>query len=66
MAGQQQIAWEYLDRTLAKMEEWSERPPLFSRKAAEFVFKEEDFKDAVVMPSYRNQGYAVVLGVFFT
>ena len=50
------IAWDYLERTLEKMIAWSNRPPLFSRKSENFDFNEEDFKDAVVVPTYRNQG----------
>ena len=50
------IAWDYLDRTLEKMIAWSNRPPLFSRKSENFEFNEENFKDAVVVPTYRNQG----------
>ena len=43
---------------LQTYELWSQRPPLFSRnhERETFVFKAESFADAVVMPSYRNQG----------
>ena len=40
---------------------WSNRPPLFSRKSENFDFYEEDFKDAVVVPTYRNQGTDVCI-----
>ena len=53
---QNDVAWQYLETTLTKMVDWTNRLPLFSRKVKEFEFKEEDFRDAVVMPSYRNQG----------
>ncbi|XP_067939419.1 endoribonuclease Dicer-like [Watersipora subatra] len=49
------IAWDYLETTLVKIEDWVKRPPLFSRATKNFVFKEENFRDAVVMPTYRNQ-----------
>ena len=40
---------------LVKAELWRSRQPLFSRTAT-FTFQPDQFRDAVVMPSYRNQG----------
>lgn len=60
MPGKYEVAWDYLESTLTKMVDWTHRTPLFGRKTKEFEFKEEDFRDAVVMPSYRNQGLSLL------
>ena len=53
MNGETIIDWEFVDM-IEKARPGHFRKDLFNPEKPKFVFKEETFQDAVVMPSYRN------------